>query len=244
MKTYPDTPTLFEPFLRGWIYSVCVLTSFVNMAGFLSYAYSVSHYTGNFITLLQKSITGEYRVALELGVMLLCFLWGAMMAAWVNRNGAFRIQGKYGEAQLVMGILLACAYQWILNRFYFVLFLCVGMGFQNGLIRTYRGVSLRPSHVTSTLTDIGLYLGDYMIGIVEASWKITFSVHLLLSFGVGIVGAVALYPYVRDQIFWMAAGGYILLGLLYFLLRALYLRRLRHEVARVSPPDPSASAVE
>lgn len=207
-------------YTRIWIYSVSFLSAFMNIGAFLDYGYSLSHYTGNFIEIINDiyiyhRITG---VLILIGFSLL-FMCGAAIASFVNQNKSFDLQGRYGEVQFIIGLVLLFIYFVVNNEVVFLLFISMSLGVQNGLIRFYKGMGFKTTHVTGTLSDLGSYIGYYLSGDKSNKWKITFQSMLLLSFLLGTFAGILTHTYLQHIILLIGAILYICLGLLYFLLR-------------------------
>ena len=206
--------------IRIWIYSVCFLSAFINIGGFLDYAYSLSHYTGNFVDIIYDiyifhRITS---VLILIGFSVL-FMLGAAIAAFVNQNKDFHLESRFGEVQFIIGAIILLIYFCFDNEVLFVLILSMSLGVQNGLIRSYKGMGFKTTHVTGTLSDLGSYIGYYFNGDKSNSWKIVFQFMLLISFLFGTFAGIFLHHYVHHQILMYGGILYILSGLLYFILR-------------------------
>lgn len=211
-----------EKLIRIWIYSVSFLSAFVNMTGVLAFGYSLSHYSGNYTTIFEDITHHAFQTALILIVLSISFVLGSVIASFVNADKDFRLESKYGEIQFVIGICLIIIYLFFYNEDHIIYFLSCVLGTQNGLIRSYRGMGFKTTHVTGTLTDLGTYIGYAIRGERNVVWKISFEIALLTAFGAGTLLSVLLFPVFGDRLFILASIGYILSGLIYFGLRCFY----------------------
>lgn len=207
--------------IRLWIYSVSALSAFVNMCGFLAYAYSLSHYSGNYISIIDELYHHAFQNATLLLVFCVAFVAGGAIASFINVNKDFHLESKYGEIQFAIGIIILFFYCVYFDEDLFILFLSCALGIQNGLIRSYRGMGFKTTHVSGTFTDLGTYIGYFMRGLPNMGWKIRFELSLLFAFGTGTVTALLLFERIHDRVFLFAGIGYVLSGLFYFLLRLL-----------------------
>ncbi len=210
---------------RIWIYSVCFLSSFINISGFLEFSYSLSHYTGNLVDVV-IGLFNEIRLSTILVFcgLFTCFMLGATLAAFVNKEKDFALQSRYGEVQLSIGIIILFIYFIIPDKWIYIFVFSAILGVQNGLIRTYNGLGFRTTHITGTLSDLGSFIGYYLAGDKTAGWKIIFETCLLISFTLGTAFGVIIYLWLQSKIFIIAGALYILSGIIYFILRYIYSR--------------------
>lgn len=205
--------------IQIWIYSVSFLSAFINMAGFMAFAYALSHYSGNYTLIIEDIYNHGYNTALVLLLLSLSFTIGGFISAFVNVNKEFKLESKYGEIQFVIGIMMLFLYLVFYNEDLFIYFLACALGTQNGLIRSYRGVGFKTTHVTGTFTDLGTFIGYMVRGEANMGWKIKFEVFLLLSFALGTLLSIVLFGYMKEKIFIPGAIGYLLSGIFFFILR-------------------------
>ena len=86
------------------------------------------------------------------------------------------------------------------------------LGLQNGLTSKYSGSIIRTTHVTGTVTDIGLLLGRMAIGQWKDMWKLKLLSSLWMSFFLGgVVGSyfhslIGSYTMLLNSIFFLIIG--------------------------------------
>lgn len=213
--------------IKIWICSVCLLSAYVNMSGFLAYAYSLSHYTGNLTYIIEDLTLHYWRSTVMIIALCISFTSGGIIAGFINKNKDFQLQSKYGEVQFSIGILMLLLYTILYEENLFIFFLSFSLGIQNGLIRSYRGLGFRTTHMTATFTDLGLFIAYALRGEKEMGWKIRFELSLMLAFALGTLLAILLFDHFQVRIFLFAAIGYLLSGLFYFSLQRYY-KKSRH----------------
>lgn len=96
------------------------------------------------------------------------------------------------------------------------------IGVQNGLFISYKGVVVRTSHVSGSLTDAGVYLGHCLKGKKEDKWKVYFCIFTVLIFLLGSFFGIEFYFLLQDRVFIVAGVGYIIIACIYFSLRHRY----------------------
>jgi len=140
----------------------------INAGGFLAVRQYTSHVTGMVSSLADNLALGELGLVVEAAVGVLAFLLGAMTCALlVNFARRRRMASEYAlplmlEAALIllfglMGARLA-TFEGLLLPFTIVL-LCFVMGLQNALVTKLSGGVVRTTHLTGTVTDLGIELG-------------------------------------------------------------------------------------
>jgi uncharacterized membrane protein YoaK (UPF0700 family) len=173
-----DTPANYARFLTGRDRSIqanrqlgfalAFVAGAINAGGFLAVRQYTSHVTGMVSSLADNLALGELGLVVEAAVGVLAFLLGAMTCALlVNFARRRRMASEYAlplmlEAALIllfglMGARLA-TFEGLLLPFTIVL-LCFVMGLQNALVTKLSGGVVRTTHLTGTVTDLGIELG-------------------------------------------------------------------------------------
>jgi uncharacterized membrane protein YoaK (UPF0700 family) len=143
----------------------------INAGGFLAVRQYTSHVTGMVSSLADNLALGEFALVVDAAVGVLAFLLGAMSCALlVNFARRRRMASEYAlplmlEAMLIllfglMGARLA-AFEGLLVPFTIVL-LCFVMGLQNAVVTKLSGGVVRTTHLTGTVTDLGIELGKLL----------------------------------------------------------------------------------
>jgi uncharacterized membrane protein YoaK (UPF0700 family) len=143
----------------------------INAGGFLAVRQYTSHVTGMVSSLADNLALGEFALVVDAAVGVFAFLLGAMSCALlVNFARRRRMASEYAlplmlEAVLIllfglMGARLA-AFEGLLVPFTIVL-LCFVMGLQNAVVTKLSGGVVRTTHLTGTVTDLGIELGKLL----------------------------------------------------------------------------------
>lgn len=143
-----------------------------NAGGFLAVSQYTSHMTGIVAHIADSLMLGIYDLALAAFGALLAFVCGAactaIMVSYARRH---RLESEYAmplllEAALLMlfGAMGAQLHdvQSLLFVPVTVLLLCFIMGLQNAVATQLSGAQIRTTHVTGTVTDLGLELGHML----------------------------------------------------------------------------------
>ena len=149
-------------------FALAFVAGAINAGGFLAVRQYTSHVTGMVSSLADNLALGEFALMVDAAVGVLAFLFGAMTCALlVNFARRRRMASEYAlplmlEAALIllfglMGARLA-TFEGLLLPFTIVL-LCFVMGLQNALVTKLSGGVVRTTHLTGTVTDLGIELG-------------------------------------------------------------------------------------
>lgn len=183
----------------------------VNAGGFLVVHFYTSHMSGFLSMLADHLVLGNTALVLAASGALLAFLCGAAVSAiLVNRARHLHLRSTYAlplllvaVLMLVFGLLGAVTLTW--HTFFTVpmtvLLLSFIMGVQNATLTKMSNASIRTTHMTGVVTDLGIELGKMLfwnrVGrddpqYVQANWsKVQMFSGLLGMFLVGgITGAL------------------------------------------------------
>jgi uncharacterized membrane protein YoaK (UPF0700 family) len=207
--------------LRHLLPGACLLTAtagYINSAVLGFYRTPVSHMTGAVSHLGLDVAEGRKADALAslssvVGFVLGALLAGLMIGAWKLVPGR-----RYGAAMMIEGALLALATGLLAGQSRLGLpAVAMACGLQNAMASSYCGLMIRTTHVTGTVTDIGVMLGHWIRHRQIQGWKLRFLCLLVLSFGVGgWIGAMAELKYGLRCLGIAAAGTTLAGGVFWF----------------------------
>ncbi len=153
----------------------------------------VSHMTGAVSHLGLDLADGRMADGLASSSIILGFVLGAMVAGLLA--GALkRVPSRsYGVVMLVEGTLLAVATGLLMVGHLLGLpTVAMACGLQNAMISSYCGLVIRTTHITGTITDIGVMLGHWIRHRQIDRGKLLFLTVVVLAFGGGgCLGALA-----------------------------------------------------
>lgn len=196
----------------------------------------VSHMTGAVSHLGVDLAAGHPAdVAASLSIVM-GFLSGAVLAGLLV--GAFKlIPGRrYGIVLMVEGALLMGASALLTSGQRLGLpAVAMACGLQNAMASSYCGLIIRTTHVTGTVTDIGVMLGHWLRHRQIDWWKLRFLSLLVLSFGLGgWCGALAALRYGPISLSAAAAVITVCGGLFWFVTHRGLVDLLQE--AKIQPP--------
>jgi uncharacterized membrane protein YoaK (UPF0700 family) len=149
-------------------YALAFIAGASNAGGFLAVHQYTSHMTGIVATAADSLALNDYLPVLAASGALLSFITGAAVTAIiVNYARRHRMSSEYALPLLLEAILLLCfgilgaRLAGIHGLFVplTVMLLCFIMGLQNAVMTKLSGAEIRTTHLTGTVTDIGIELG-------------------------------------------------------------------------------------
>lgn len=202
-----------------WMCILTFLAGAINAISIFGYdGTTVSHLTGLVSKAAINISDGKFYDSWDVLRVILSFFLGTIISGVVTGERAFYLYKRYGFIILAIGILVIVPY--FLTVKYSVLLFSFIMGLQNGMVVTFKGTVVRMTHMSGNITDLGVFIG-YKIRRNKNEKAVTgiipFVAIISFMFG-GIVGAL-LYGVIHNGVFFLFAGIYVLLSVIYFILR-------------------------
>jgi uncharacterized membrane protein YoaK (UPF0700 family) len=207
--------------LPAWIEIGAFLLAFIagviNVVGLLSFQHqSVSHLTGTASFLSLKIMQGDWQLAIHFCGVMLSFFLGALLSGLIIQNATLRLGKRYSAALLLESFLLFTALMMLQHNYSNSDFLAsAACGLQNAMVSTYSGAIIRTTHITGTVTDLGVMIGQYLRGHTIDTRKLGLYLLLLTGFITGgLVGAFG-FLQIHYAILWLPIISTQILALIY-----------------------------
>lgn len=201
---------------------ISVAAAFINACCLIEFSEGVGHHTGN-IGRVGVNAYNKQSVRLVLGAMGF-FLCGSAIASLSTGGPKFKHAKRYGLALMFESTLVAVSTQ--TSPMWRLFLLSLALGFQNGLVGSMtKFVSVRTTHITGSLTDIGTELGLWIracfspSGREHQTWKLKLLIPCLLAHVLGSFLGAWCYQSFRNKAMWFPAGLLFASGFTYFVLR-------------------------
>jgi len=199
-----------ETLNRQLAWAMAFVAGAVNAGGFLAVSHYTSHVTGVVSTMADQLAEGDLVTAFAALAMMLSFLAGAFVCTTLISFGQrHRMRSRYAVT-LVFEAMLMMVFGFMGNqlqqeiRFTLpstVMLLCFIMGMHNTVTSIISGAAVRTTHLTGTVTDIGIELSRLAYvnvhhrhgreRIVANRQKLSLLLLILASFvGGGVAGAL------------------------------------------------------
>jgi uncharacterized membrane protein YoaK (UPF0700 family) len=204
------------------------MAGMINAVGFAGALHQgITHLTGT--TTLLGVAAGELdaRGALHFGAMIASYLAGAVASGAIVQDSVLRLGRRYGVVLVIESAMLAVA-AWRLGTgdFSGLYLASAACGLQNAMASTYSGAVLRTTHVSGTLTDLGIFLGHSLRGVAVDPRRVRLLLTLVLSFLAGAVAGTRLFHGVGYGALYVPAATTGAIGLVYGI--HTHLRRRAH----------------
>lgn len=200
-----------------WIGTLSFISGYANVYGIILIGLTLTHFTGDVskaaIHLVAHNPLDEHILKIIIGLFL--FLLGNIFSGFFIGERAFNMKKRYGFIFFGIGFAIFFTYILFGNNKNFAYILCFTTGIQNGLFMTYKGILIRTSHITGSISDLGVYIGYKIKGIKVDNIKIYYYLTTIIAFFVGGVFAGYLYDKFHND-------AIILVPILYFLVGAEY----------------------
>jgi uncharacterized membrane protein YoaK (UPF0700 family) len=199
----------------------------INVVGYLGFRHeAISHLTGT-TTLLGMSAAGaDLGDSLHWLLVLVAFLFGAMLSGFIVENHTLQLGRRYGVALLVESGLLFMAVPLLRAQMDLGLYAAsAACGLQNAMASTYSGTVLRTTHLSGTFTDLGIALGQLVRGLEADMLRLRLCIMLIGSFLAGsVLGGVA-YRWLHENTLLIPAALTGVTGLCYHVYVSRHQRR-------------------
>jgi uncharacterized membrane protein YoaK (UPF0700 family) len=166
---------------------------FINSIALGVFLSPVSHMTGAVSYLGIEFAQGHARDAIAILAIILAFMAGAGSAGFIVGAENLSPGRRYGVALgCEGGLLLLATLLLVSGRRLGLPLVAMACGLQNATSSSYCGLMIRTTHVTGTVTDIGVMIGHWLRQHHVERRKLAFMVGLVLAFGGGVwLGALA-----------------------------------------------------
>ncbi len=183
-------PTPAWVYLGGFV--LTVTAGVINAVGFLGMHHqALSHMTGSVTVLGMELARGGYAVALHAGAILLAFFLGCLICGLIIPQGSLRLGRRYGAVLTLESVALFGGLFFLRRGAYIGDYLAaLACGLQNAMVTSYSGATMRTTHMTGMVTDLGLASGHVLRGMTVDWHKFRlYGVLFLGFFAGGVVGS-------------------------------------------------------
>lgn len=192
---------------------------FINAIGLLSlFNLAVSHVTGSTSNLGTAIARGDFVQTGTLAFVILSYFSGNVLAALLVNDEELNPghRRRYGLVLLAQTVfVLAGIWFFKQERLLANYALAVACGLQNGMATRYSGATVRTSHMTGIVTDLGILMGQRIKGRRAAPWRVQLLSALLAAFlAGGILAGIAFQSWGYRSL-WISAIGTAVAGLSY-----------------------------
>lgn len=235
MQNDSDKQSLMRqrPWILGFGMLLAAIGGFINTISLYLFQVPVTHVTGAISRLDLDLGIADYGNARLYAALLGGFLAGAVVCGIIIGGSALPPGRRYGLALLLVGAIVACS-TWLLSHQAAggLPALALACGMQNAMYSSYHGQFMRTTHMTGTVTDIGVMIGHWIRYRRIQGWKLRLLLGLLGAFFAGgLLGMLAARPLGVGSL-WIAAALCGAGGAAYYAHKADWISRPRRRRGR------------
>ena len=195
-----------------WVYlgglALATTAGTINAVGFLGQHHqALSHMSGT-VTFLGIGLgQTNYGLALHALSILLAFFIGCVISGAVIRQSSLRLGRRYGVALSLESAALFASVYFLRRDANIGDYLAAGAcGLQNAMVSTYSGSTMRTTHMTGMVTDLGIAVGHLLRGTPVDWFRFRiYGVLFLGFFGGGLIGTIGYNHFGYDTLLFPAA---------------------------------------
>lgn len=183
-----------QKFARS-VYMLRFLAGYLNVMAILIFSQMLAGHTGSLTNAALEFIEGDYWQMIKLLILAIFFFIGTIVSGFFFPSKYYDRRINYGRVFIISGFIILLFGLFSPRSFYLMLFLSFILGFQNAMFVYFKGMIVRTTILTGTITDIGLEIGRRLHGQSTENWKFYFHVYNVLFYLVGIGIAASLFYY-------------------------------------------------
>lgn len=192
------------PWVLMGAFWLAMCAGIVNVVGLMGFEHqAVTHLTGNTSLLSEALVAGDGAKAWHFALLILSFVFGAMLSGMIIQDSSFRLGRRYSVALVFVSLLLFAAVPLmsVHSAFGWYAAACA-CGLQNAMVSTFSGATVRTAHLTGMFTDLGVFIGHYVRRIPVDPRRIRISVAVIGGFLLGgLIGALAFNHFSYEALF-------------------------------------------
>lgn len=219
-QIWQKTSQIYRYMLGGFI--LAINAGFINTIAVMSaFNQPVSHLTGITSNLAISLMDNQAKI-MPLVLSILCFVSGSAISGLIIDSTQLRLGRRYGFILMLEGLVLATAVPFLNTSHWLGIYaMTLACGMQNGMVTTYSDAIVRTSHVTGLMTDLGIYLGKWVLQRERDGWRAQMYLTLFLGFLFGGILGTLLFGTWGNNALYAAAILVCILGVGYSLWRQM-----------------------
>lgn len=205
-------------YLGGFVLTLAA--GVINAVGFLGVHHlALSHMSGTVTTLGMELARVRYDIAFHALGILLAFFAGSLVSGFIIKQGTLRLGRRYGVVLSLESVALFLSVYFLRRGAYAGDYLAaLACGLQNAMVTSYSGATMRTTHMTGMVTDLGIACGHFLRGAGVDWYKFRlYGILFLGFFAGGVVGALSYGAFGYDTLLFpavlcgVAGGGYTII---------------------------------
>lgn len=193
------------------------IAGIINSVGFLGAQHQgITHLTGTTTLFGIAAGEGDAGQILHFASMIGAYLFGTVASGVIIQDSTLKLGRRYGVVLVIEAALLVAAAKLLgTGDFRGVYLASAACGLQNAMFSTYSGAVLRTTHVSGTLTDLGIFFGHWLRGLPVDARRIRLLLSLVVAFFIGAVTGTWLFHAMTYAALYVPAATTGTIGLVY-----------------------------
>lgn len=205
--------------MASWVLLLRFIAGFINAIAIIFFAQMLAGHTGSLTNAAINFVEGDFVDMFKGLAIVFSFFIGTVISGYFFPGDRFRARCQYGMFFLITGGMTLIFNRVKLPPILFLIYLALILGLQNGMFVFYRGLIVRTTILTGTLTDIGTMLGRKLHGQDIDEWKLIFHTINVVVFMIGAGMAMAIHLYSNGSVILMMGFIQIGIGIYFFAMR-------------------------
>ena len=168
-----------------WVYLLRLLGGYLNVTAIILFSRVVGGQTGNISKIAIAYVEGNFNTVFQLVAIAFTFMLGGFISGLLKPFDRAEMGPRYGFLFVGIGLIFVLFSIMGFNSVFFLLYLVLVLGATNGITLYCKGMVVKTTIITGTLTDIGITLSETFKGASLDKQKLTFHFLNLFCFLLG-----------------------------------------------------------
>ena len=168
-----------------WVYLLRLLGGYLNVTAIILFSRVVGGQTGNISKIAIAYVEGNFNTVFQLIAIAFTFILGGFISGLFKPLDREEMGSRYGFLFVGIGLIFILFSIMGFNSVFFLLYLVLVLGVTNGITLYCKGMVVKTTIITGTLTDIGITLSEMFKGASLDKQKLTFHCLNLFCFLLG-----------------------------------------------------------
>ena len=168
-----------------WVYLLRLLGGYLNVTAIILFSRVVGGQTGNISKIAIAYVEGNFNTVFQLVAIAFTFMLGGFISGLFKPLDREEMGSRYGFLFVGIGLIFVLFSIMGSSSAFFLLYLVLVLGATNGITLYCKGMVVKTTIITGTLTDIGITLSETFKGASLDKQKLTFHFLNLFCFLLG-----------------------------------------------------------
>lgn len=206
--------------IRLWVLLLRFIAGYLNVATILLYSQMLAGQTGRISSIVISLVETSFDNIPGALILFVAFFVGIILSGYLFPSSGFNPQSRFAYTLMIIAVFLVIISVLELPILLELCYVAFVLGLQNGMFVFYRGMVVRTTILTGTITDIGTSIGRRLKGINKNIWKTYFHIANTVSFMFGCLLAASFHYFTERNILLIAGILYFVIGIYFLWIRS------------------------